>query len=83
MQSICGLVWPIILSIGLPLVALGSLCTGFFWELWNWGSNANPALPATNPNYWIYDIPYVNVIHIFAEMPLLGYIGYMPFGILV
>jgi len=26
---------------------------------------------------------YVNVIHIFAEMPLLGYIGYLPFGILV
>jgi hypothetical protein len=65
------------------LVAIGSLCNGFFWELWNWGSNADPTLPATNPNYWIYDIPYVNVIHIFAEMPLLGYIGYMPFGILV
>ncbi len=36
----------------------------------------------TNPNYWMYDIPYVNVIHIYAEMPLLGYLGYMPFGIL-
>ncbi|MDI1278726.1 hypothetical protein [Methylobacter sp.] len=65
------------------LVAIGSLCNGFFWELWNWVSNANPALPATNPNYWIYDIPYVNVIHIFSEMPLLGYMGYLPFGILV
>ncbi|WP_031437315.1 hypothetical protein [Methylobacter tundripaludum] len=65
------------------LVALSSLCNGFLWELWNWGSNANPAFPATNPNYWIYDIPYVNVIHIFSEMPLLGYMGYMPFGILV
>ena len=40
------------------------------------------ATPITNPNYWVYDIPYVNVIHIFAEMPLLGYMGYMPFGIL-
>ncbi|MBL1263819.1 mechanosensitive ion channel protein MscS [Candidatus Methylomicrobium oryzae] len=65
------------------LVAIGSLCNGFFWELWNWGSNANPDIPPTNPNYWIYDIPYVNVIHIFAEMPILGYIGYIPFGILV
>lgn len=65
------------------LVAIGSLCNGFFWELWNWGSNADPSLPATNPNYWVYDIPYVNVIHIFAEMPLLGYLGYLPFGILV
>jgi hypothetical protein len=39
-------------------------------------------MPITNPNYWVYDIPYVNVIHIFSEMPLLGYMGYMPFGVL-
>jgi len=63
------------------LMALSALCNGFFWELWNWGS-AHPAQPITNPNYWIYDIPYVNVVHIFAEMPLLGYMGYMPFGIM-
>ncbi|MGZ4956553.1 MAG: mechanosensitive ion channel protein MscS [Methylobacter sp.] len=63
------------------LIALGTLFNGFFWELWNWGS-AHPAQPITNPNYWVYDIPYVNVIHIFSEMPLLGYMGYMPFGIL-
>ncbi|WP_333873489.1 mechanosensitive ion channel protein MscS [Methylobacter sp.] len=63
------------------LIALGTLFNGFFWELWNWGS-AHPAQPVTNPNYWVYDIPYVNVIHIFSEMPLLGYMGYMPFGIL-
>jgi hypothetical protein len=63
------------------LMALSALFNGFFWELWNWGS-AHPAEPVTNPNYWLYDIPYVNVIHIFAEMPLLGYLGYMPFGIL-
>jgi hypothetical protein len=41
-----------------------------------------PVAP-TNPNYWIYDIPFVNVIHVFSEMPLLGYFGYLPFGILV
>jgi hypothetical protein len=64
------------------LIALSTLFNGFFWELWNWGSNANPTLPVTNPNYWMYNIPYVNVIHIFSEMPLLGYLGYMPFGIL-
>jgi hypothetical protein len=63
------------------LMALSALFNGFFWELWNWGS-AHPTQPVTNPNYWVYDIPYVNVIHIFAEMPLLGYMGYMPFGIL-
>jgi hypothetical protein len=63
------------------LMALSTLLNGFFWEVWNFGS-AHPATPVTNPNYWVYDIPYVNVIHIFAEMPLLGYFGYLPFGIL-
>lgn len=65
------------------LVAIASLFNGFFWEIWNYGS-AHPVLTQpTNPNYWIYEIPYVNVIHIFAEMPILGYFGYLPFGILV
>ncbi len=63
------------------LMALSALFNGFFWELWNWGS-AHPTLPITNPNYWMYDVPYVNVIHICAEMPLLGYAGYLPFGLL-
>lgn len=63
------------------LMALSALFNGFFWEMWNYGS-AHPELPVTNPNYWMYDIPYVNVIHTFSEMPLLGYLGYMPFGIL-
>ena len=63
------------------LMALASMINGFFWELWNYGS-AHPELPITNPNYWQYDIPYVNVIHIFSDMPLLGYFGYLPFGLL-
>lgn len=63
------------------LMALSAMLNGFFWEFWNYGS-AHPAEPVTNPNYWVYDIPYINVIHIFSEMPLLGYMGYMPFGIL-
>jgi len=65
------------------LMALSSLLNGFFWEVWNYGSAHPSAVPATNPNYWIYDIPYVNVIHIYAEMPLLGFAGYLPFGIMV
>ena len=65
------------------LIGVSSLLNGLFWEMWNYGSNVNAALPVTNPNYWIYDIPYVNVIHIFSEMPLLGYFGYIPFGVLV
>jgi hypothetical protein len=65
------------------LMSLASLCIAFFWEGWNYGSaHPDPAL-MTNPNYWVYNIPYVNVIHIFSEMPLLGYMGYLPFGILV
>lgn len=50
---------------------LAALLCGFFWELWNFGSAAK----------WVYDIPYVNVLHVF-EMPLLGYAGYLPFGVL-
>ncbi len=65
------------------LMALSSLFNGFFWELWNWGSTHSNPLPVTNPNYWMYDVPYINVIHLFAEMPLLGYFGYLPFGLLV
>ncbi len=29
---------------------------------------------------WIYDTPMVNFLHVF-EMPLLGYIGYIPFSL--
>ncbi len=50
---------------------LAALLCGFFWEMWNFGSYAK----------WVYDIPYVNVLHVF-EMPLLGYAGYLPFGVL-
>jgi hypothetical protein len=50
--------------------ALAALACGFFWELWNYGS-----LPQ-----WHYSIPYVQRFHLF-EMPLLGYAGYLPFGI--
>lgn len=51
----------------LPLAAL--LC-GFFWEMWNFHS-----LPK-----WFYSIPFVDSGHLFA-MPLLGYLGYLPFGL--
>jgi hypothetical protein len=50
--------------------ALAALVCGFFWELWNWGGAVK----------WHYSIPYVQRFHIF-EMPLLGYAGYLPFGI--
>jgi hypothetical protein len=51
--------------------ALAALICGFFWEMWNFGSYAK----------WVYVIPYVDALHVF-EMPLLGYVGYLPFGVL-
>lgn len=50
--------------------ALAALICGFFWELWNIGSLAR----------WHYAIPYVDRYRIFA-MPVLGYGGYLPFGL--
>lgn len=47
-----------------------ALICGFFWELWNWRSFPK----------WIYTVPFVDRWHIF-EMPLLGYAGYLPFGL--
>jgi hypothetical protein len=50
--------------------AAGGLMCGFFWEAWNYWSTPK----------WIYNIPHVNHWHIF-EMPLLGWSGYLPFGL--
>jgi hypothetical protein len=51
-------------------LALGALVCGLFWELWNYW-----AFPR-----WVYTVPFVDFAHIF-EMPLLGYGGYLPFGL--
>jgi hypothetical protein len=51
---------------------IGTLFTGFWWELWNYYS-----LPK-----WIYTIPYVGFWKVF-EMPMLGYFGYLFFGLIV
>ncbi|ACB73489.1 hypothetical protein [Opitutus terrae] len=50
--------------------ALAALACGFFWEMWNLPSAAK----------WIYTVPYVDRWHVF-EMPLLGYAGYLGFGL--
>jgi hypothetical protein len=54
-----------------PLIslALGCLLCGFFWEMWNY-----LAYPK-----WVYRTPGVEFLYIF-EMPLLGYLGYIPFS---
>ncbi len=51
-------------------VMLGTLITGFFWEMWNFFS-----MPK-----WTYSVPFVGFAHVF-EMPILGYTGYLPFGL--
>ena len=48
----------------------GALICGWFWEMWNYW-----AFPK-----WEYAIPFAEFVHIF-EMPLLGYGGYLPFGL--
>lgn len=55
---------------GVWLPALAALTCGFFWEMWNWKSLAR----------WVYSVPLVHGFEIF-EMPLLGYAGYLPFGL--
>lgn len=50
------------------LIAVAGLFCGFLWEFWNlWASPK-----------WVYDIAYLDVLHVF-EMPLAGYLGYVPF----
>jgi hypothetical protein len=51
--------------------ALAGVVCGVLWELWNFYSVAK----------WVYQIPFVQRFHVF-EMPLVGYGGYVPFGIL-
>lgn len=55
---------------GVVTAALSALVCGFFWEMWNHGSLAR----------WAYAVPWVHRFPIF-EMPVLGYAGYLPFGL--
>jgi len=48
----------------------GILVCGFLWEMWNYYSFPK----------WYYAIPGVDYAHIF-EMPLPGYLGYLPFSL--
>jgi hypothetical protein len=50
--------------------AFAALGCGFFWELWNLHSLVK----------WVYTVPFVQRWQVF-EMPLLGYTGYLPFGL--
>ena len=50
--------------------ALAALGCGFWWELWNLHSLAK----------WVYTVPFIQRWRVF-EMPLLGYSGYLTFGL--
>ncbi|HEX5131016.1 MAG TPA: hypothetical protein VFX92_00865 [Candidatus Krumholzibacteria bacterium] len=52
----------------MPLFFLAGLVAGLLWEFWNYWA-------ATK---WQYDVPYLGHIKIF-EMPVLGFLGFMPF----
>ena len=52
------------------LLAMSALICGCFWEMWNCYSLAK----------WVYSIPYLSAFRVF-EMPVLGYAGYLPFGL--
>lgn len=52
------------------LAAMAALVCGFFWEMWNYKSLV----------HWEYAIPSVHAFTLF-EMPVLGYAGYLPFGL--
>jgi hypothetical protein len=55
---------------GAVSAALAAVICGGFWEMWNYFSLAK----------WQYSIPFVHRFQLF-EMPLLGYAGYLPFGL--
>jgi hypothetical protein len=51
------------------IVAAAGLLCGVLWEFWNYW-----AVPS-----WEYRVPYVGFFKVF-EMPILGYLGYVPFA---
>ena len=63
-------------------MALTYLVAGFMLEGQNYLSATHEnGLPITEyPGYWVYNVPFVNRFHLF-EMPVVGFYGYLPFGI--
>lgn len=52
------------------LLASGLLC-GLLWEFWNYWAEAR----------WVYNIPFSWAGPKIFEMPLIGYLGFLPFAI--
>ncbi len=57
--------WSVVIS-----SALAAFICGCFWEMWNYFSLSK----------WVYSVSFVHRFQIF-EMPILGYAGYLPFGL--
>ncbi len=53
-------------------ISAATLFNGIVWEFWNYYSSPK----------WMYTIPYVGFLKVF-EMPILGYLGYPFFGVIV
>jgi hypothetical protein len=51
------------------LLAAGAIC-GVLWEFWNYWALTK----------WTYTVPYLGDVKIF-EMPVLGYLGFLPFAV--
>lgn len=49
---------------------IAALVCGFFWETWNYYAYAK----------WVYSVPWVHGWQLW-EMPLIGFAGYLPFGV--
>ena len=52
----------------MPIFFLAGLIAGLLWEFWNYWALTR----------WEYDVPYLGHIKVF-EMPVLGFLGFMPF----
>ena len=50
--------------------AVSAVICGFIWETWNYYSYTK----------WVYNVPWVERWKVW-EMPLIGYSGYLPFGL--
>ena len=57
--------WTVVVCSG-----MAAFVCGIFWEMWNFYSYSQ----------WIYTVPYVQKFQIF-KMPLMGFAGYLPFGL--
>ena len=71
--------WSPVLVFALTYLAAGLLleCQNYFSAIHGPGKEV---IFTMAPAYWVYSLPYVDSPHLF-EMPILGYLGYMPFSL--